>query len=62
MLSDWQNEDQYNHHYQLLEELLQKLGGRIMESYSLEQQIGTLSLSGLLELAKKNSLPHQQSA
>lgn len=62
MLSEWQNEDQYNHHYQLLEVLLEKLGGRIMESYSLQHEIGRLDLSGLLELAEKTAAPHRQSA
>lgn len=62
ILSEWQNEDQYNHHYHLLEELLQKLGGRIMESYSLQQEIGTLSLAGLLELAEKTAAPRRRSA
>ena len=62
MLSEWQNEDQHNHHYQLLEQALNKLGGKVVESYSLQLEIGTMSLSGLLKLVEKTSIPRHYSA
>jgi hypothetical protein len=62
MLGEWQNEDQYNHHYQLLEQALNKLGGQIMESYSLQLKIGRMDLSELLELVELTSAPRRNSA
>lgn len=62
MLSEWQNDDQYHHHYQLLEHILSKLGGGILEIYSLERRIGEMSLSDLLELAERTSIPRRHTA
>ncbi|MGY3306367.1 hypothetical protein ACVK1X_005695 [Pseudomonas sp. PvR086] len=62
MLSEWQNEDQHNHHYELLEQALNKLGGKIVESYSLQLEIARMNLSGLLELVERTSNPRQHSA
>ncbi|RZO07433.1 ParA family protein [Pseudomonas moorei] len=62
MLSEWQNEDQHNHHYQLLENALDKLGGRIVESYILQLEIDRMGLSGLLALVEKTSIPRRHSA
>lgn len=62
MLSDWQDEDQHHHHYQLLDAALNKLGGRIVESYALQLEIGRMDLPGLLELVEKTSAPRRQPA
>ncbi|WP_339535520.1 ParA family protein [Pseudomonas hunanensis] len=62
MLSQWRDEDQYHHHYQLFEAALNKLGGRIVESYSLQLQIERMNLGELLDLADKTSPPRRQSA
>lgn len=62
MLSEWQDMDQYHHHYQLFEAALNKLGGGIVESYNLQLQIERMNLSELLDLADKTSIPRRHSA
>lgn len=62
MLSEWRDEDQRHHHYQLLEAVITKLGGTIVESYSLQLQIERMNLCELLDMADKTSVPRRQSA
>lgn len=62
MLSEWRDEDQHHHHYQLFEAALNKLGGNIVESYSLQLQIERMNLSELLDLVDRTSVPRRQSA
>lgn len=50
------------HHYQLLDQALNKLGGKIMESYSLQLKIGSMDLSELLEWVELTSAPRRNSA
>lgn len=51
-LSDWQNLDQKHHHYKLFEHLLELLGGEIVDSYHVLQEVKSAPLSKLLDLAE----------
>lgn len=61
-MGDWQNLDQQHHHYQLFEHLLEMLGGEIIDSYQVMQDVRGACLADLLDLAedtpqfKKDSL------
>lgn len=52
ILEDWHDEDQFTHYYNLLEHIIKMLGGRIVESHSYKQEIESMSLNQLLELAE----------
>ena len=51
-LSEWQNLDQKHHHYQLFEHLLVMLGGEVIDSYQVMQEIREACLADLLDLAE----------
>lgn len=51
-MSDWQNLDQKHHHFQLFEHLLVLLGGEVMDSYQVMEDIKNASLTDLLDLAE----------
>lgn len=51
-MSEWENPDQHHHHYQLFEHLLQMLGGEIIDSYQVMQNVQNASLADLLDLAE----------
>lgn len=51
-MSEWQNQDQQQHHYRLFEHLLKKLGGEIMDSYQIAQDVRDACLADLLDLAE----------
>lgn len=51
-MSDWQNPDQKHHHFQLFEHLLVLLGGEVMDSYQVMEDIKNASLTDLLDLAE----------
>jgi hypothetical protein len=55
-MSEWRNLDQKHHHYRLLEHLIQSLGGEIIDSYQVTQNIQGASLVDLLKMAEDKPL------
>lgn len=51
-LSDWQNLDQKHHHLRLFEHLLAQVGGELIESYQMEQELKGAGLETLLDWAE----------
>ncbi|PLP87461.1 hypothetical protein CYD26_21410 [Pseudomonas sp. FFUP_PS_473] len=51
-MSEWQNLDQKHHHYRLFEHLVSLVGGEILESYDMEQEVKTAGLEKLLGWAE----------